>query len=438
VRIWLNSQAERLRASLFFLPMVSVVVAIGLGQLGLVLDAHLDEGAAGLPLVLTSTVDSARAVLSTVAAATIGFAGVAFSVSLLTIQMGSSQYSPRVLHTLFRDPFNRRVMSVVVGTFTFCLIVLRSVRAPVEEGGSPVIPNLSVAVAVLAGVAAILAIVAFINHSAHSMDISEILERVADEAVDQLRAEWTLQPDEVPSRQQVRHVELDGPAEAVRFDRTGWVQQVDTEVLLGCTPPGGMLVLHVAPGRYAIADTPVCTITPPPDDVDGVTRRVRSAIGLGPTRTMQQDPSYGLRLLVDVALKALSPGINDPTTAQDAIFHAAAVLGQLLHRDPPADRLERDGRSVILQQQATHADLVELTYGEVRRAAASQPAVCVYVLESMELLHESLADAGLTDRLPLLERQARLVLESCEAADMIGADRDRVRVAYAKRFGGLP
>ena len=100
---------------------------------------------AELPLGLTSTVDSARAVLSTIAGATITFAGIAFSVSLLIIQLASSQYSPRVVHTLFRDPFNRRVMGLVVGTFTYCVIVLRSVRSPLEQGGQPIIPNLSVA-----------------------------------------------------------------------------------------------------------------------------------------------------------------------------------------------------------------------------------------------------------------------------------------------------
>ena len=156
--------------------MLGVVFAIAAGFIGLAVDRRLDQDRE-LPLGLTSTVDSARAVLSTIAGATITFAGIAFSVSLLIIQLASSQYSPRVVHTLFRDPFNRRVMGLVVGTFTYCVIVLRSVRSPFEQGGEPVIPNLSVAVAVVLGIATILAIVAFINHSAHSMDVSEILER---------------------------------------------------------------------------------------------------------------------------------------------------------------------------------------------------------------------------------------------------------------------
>ncbi len=112
-------------------------------------------------------------------------------MSLLVIQLASSQYSPRVVQTLFRDPYNKRVMALVVGTFTYCVIVLRSVRSPLEQSGHAVIPNLSVAVAVVLGIATILAIVAFINHSAHSMDVSVILERVRHEAVAHVQREWT-------------------------------------------------------------------------------------------------------------------------------------------------------------------------------------------------------------------------------------------------------
>ena len=151
----------------------------------------IGDGAQKLPLGLTSTVESARAVLSTVAGATITVAGIAFSVSLLTIQLASSQYSPRVVSGLFRDPFNKRVIGLVVGTFAYCLVVLRSVRSALEQQGQSVVPNVSVAVGVLLGVASILAIVAFINHNAHTMDISEILDGVTVDAIEAVDRHWS-------------------------------------------------------------------------------------------------------------------------------------------------------------------------------------------------------------------------------------------------------
>lgn len=436
MRIRLNRYRETARSSLFLVPMLSVLVAVVFGELSLGLDRRLDVST-NLPAIFTSTVDSARAVLTTVAAATISFAGVAFSVSLLIIQLGSSQYSPRVVHTLFRDPFNKRVMGIVVGTFTYALILLRSVRSPFEDGGVPVIPNLSVVAAVVLGVFAILAVVSFINHSAHSMDISEILQRVARESIDSARGDWSTDAQAVGAT--ARTSPTGSTSMIVRFETAGWVQQIDIDEILKCADAGGIVVLHTGPGRYAVDSTPICTITPAPSDENAAVRRARFAVGLGNTRTMQQDPSYGLRQLADVALKALSPGINDPTTAQDAIFHSTSVLANLLHRSPPPNVVDGpDGRQLQLQQQRTHDELVRLTFDEVRRAARSQPLVCVYLLEALELLYESLTHAGLTDRLPVLEQQALLVVAGCRSAtDVLDEDVAVVDQAFRHRFGQI-
>jgi len=328
MRLQGSAWLERFRASLFFVPMLAVFGSITLGFASLALDRHIDMSGTDLPFGFTSTVNSARALLSTIAAATMAFAGIAFSVSLLIIQLASSQYSPRVVHTLFRDPYNKRVMALVVGTFTYCIIVLRSVRSPLEQSGDAVIPNVSVAVAVVLGITTILAIVAFINHSAHAMDVSEILERIRHEAVAHVKREWS--PSEAGTQAaadgQQPTASTDGMSSfVIRFDRSGWLQQLDADALLECVPQGGVMRLVTYPGRYVIEGTPLCTLTPRPDDEDAVARHVCTSVVVGATRTMQQDTSYGLRQLADIALKALSPGIKDPTTAQDAIFYSAAV-----------------------------------------------------------------------------------------------------------------
>ncbi len=253
MRIRVNRYLETARSSLFLVPTLSVVVAVVLGELALGIDRRLD-GSASLPAVFTSTVNSARAVLTTVATATISFAGVAFSVSLLIIQLGSSQYSPQVVHTLFRDPFNKRVMGIVVGTFTYSLIVLRSVRSPFEEGGDPVIPNLSVVAAVVLGVAAILAVVSFINHSAHSMDISEILQRVARESINSIGNDWSAHPNVgVPI---IRTPPAGSTSAIVRFDRAGWVQQVHLGELVRSAGANGTVRLHTAPAVMRLRAPP--------------------------------------------------------------------------------------------------------------------------------------------------------------------------------------
>lgn len=435
MRLRLHSLAERLRASLFLVPMAAVVLAIGAGLGSVHIDSRFDENGSDLPLGLASTVESARALLSTIAGATITFAGIAFSVSLLVIQLASSQYSPRVVHTLFRDPFNRRVMGLVVGTFTYCVMVLRSVRSPLEEGSDPVIPNLSVSVAVALGITAVLAVIAFINHNAHAMDVSEILERVKREAMTLVRAEWApIEDTEPPSPGPPAPVTEGG--RCVRFDRSGWIQIIDNVSLLRCAPHGATIVVHTFAGRYAIEGSPFCTIAPvDTDDMDPTDDDIRAAMAIGDTRTMQQDVSYGLRQLVDVALRALSPGVNDPTTAQDAILHATAVLAELIRRRPPGTIRDDCGRTLVLAEAPDHVGLIRLTFEEVRRASAGSPTVCIYLLEALSLLTESVGRHLTVAARVEIADQAHLVVAGSERSEPLAADLAAVRDAYRARFG---
>lgn len=424
---------ERLRSSLFFVPMLFVIVggALGLGMIKV--DTTIETGATSLPFVLTSTVDSAREVLSIVASATITVAGIAFSVALLIIQQASSQFSPRVVHSLFRDPFNRRVMGIAVGTFTYCLMVLRAVRGSLEDGGEPVIPNLSVNVSVVLGVVAILAIVAFIDHNAHTMEVSEILARVTGDAVGQIERLW---PEGSSSSPEAAPPPPSGRGHTVPFTSSGWLQQVSVAGLLDIVPDGGTVRMETSVGRYAVKGTPLCTIWPAPDDPAAAVDRAAGATQVGAVRTMQQDASYGVRQLADVALIALSPGVNDPTTAQDAIFHLVEVLREMLVRDlPPVVERDDRGRCVVHAESHTYETLVQLAFDEIRRDAAARPTVCIYLLEAMHLLHAALLDAGLPDRAALLRLQAERVIEGAERSDVLPTDLREVRAAFERRFG---
>lgn len=429
--IRLRSIQEKLKSSLFYTPMILTLVGLGLGQLFL----WVDEQVTDIPTGLTATVDSARAVLGVIAGATIAFAGIAFSVSLLLISLSSSQYSPRVVHGLFRDPFNKRVMGVVIGTFTYCLVVLRAVRSPLEDGGNAVIPSLSIAVAVLLGITTLLAIVGFISHAAHSMDISKILHGVTEAAIEQVSEQWGEEGTAGAGGEETGGESAPDDAYVVNFDRHGWVQQIDRAALLESLEPGATMWLDTVAGRYAIAATPVCRIAPAPSDPELAERRVRDAVEVGQTRTAQDDVTYGVRQLADVALKALSPGINDPTTAQDAMFHLGALLRELLVRQVPARRLSgAEGRELLMSQACTHAEAVGLAFDEIRLASAGMPTVQIYLLEILHLLADSLGSGATAETVSALRSQADLVLELNDLADLPALDRERVRSAHRARF----
>jgi uncharacterized membrane protein len=435
VKLGFSALAERWRNSLFAVPLAFVLAGIALGQAGVALDREIGDGSTKLPLGLTSTVESARAVLSTVAGGTITVAGIAFSVSILTVQLASSQYSPRIVGNLFRDPFNKRVIGLVVGTFAYCLVVLRSVRSSIDAQGQPVIPNISVAVGVVLGITAILAVIAFINHNAHAVDISEILATVGRDAVRAVDDHWSADILE-PSPVQRPEDTPAGDGVVVRFDRDGWVQLFDHRAMLDAVPEGSTVRFETAVGRYAVSGAPLCTIWEgsPGADRDTMARGVRDSIRVGTTRTLRQDASYGLRQMADVALRALSPGVNDPTTAQDAIFHLATVLHAFFRHDPPARDLRSGTRRLLLPEAGGYEELLALAYDEVRRAAASQPAVCCYLLESLSVIDQSLEPPRATQVAPLLREHARSVVEAAETAGSSDRDLAPVRRIYAKHF----
>ncbi len=339
---------------------------------------------------------------------------------------------------MFRDPFNKRVMGLVIGTFTYCLVVVRAVRSPLEGASDAVVPSISILLAVVLGIASILSIVAFINHAAHSMDVSQILRRVTDEVLSQAREAW---PEPEPSSGDTvepgaRPDPPDG-AVTVRFAQYGWVQNVDYDRLLAVLPAGSRAWLDTFSGQYAVRHTPICRIAPPPEDLAALEEAVRATVLVGETRTLQQDVAYGVRQLADVALKAMSPGINDPTTAHDAISHLGTVLADLLRRRPPAQLLTgRDGQELLVLHATTHDRLVGIAFDEVRIASADQPTVLIYLLEVLHQVERSLDGVHRPRAIGALRAQAELIRAMNEDADVPEPDRERVRVAHARHHRG--
>ncbi len=425
-----RSVSEALRTSFFFLPAIAVVVAALVARL--LVGVDIGGWAGG------STVNSARSVFATTAAATITFASITFSVSLLIMQQGSSQFSPRVIHGLVRDPFNRRVIAVVVGTFTYCLVSLQWVRVPLDAEGEARVPELAVTLGLVAGVVSVLSVVAAINHTSQKMDVSVILGDIV--------AHTTAVPPQPDMGEgfeiatpPLRLIPEGAAVTVVRFDCDGWVRQIDRRGLLGHLPAGSVVRLEIDTGRYAIRSTPLCTIWPAVVDevLDEATDAVRGCVRVGPTRTMSEDAAYGVRQLVDVALKALSPGVNDPTTAQDAIFHLGTVLvHRLAAPEVPSAYVDRDGRCLLAPDALTDDELAELAFAEIRGVAASLPTVAVYLLQAIGLVVEGSRANGADARVGPFIEQARLAVANVDAAGVLEHDRQRVHDTFHALFGG--
>ncbi len=427
--IRIRAYLESLRSNLFFIPAVLLAGSVVLSFATTWLDSSIQNAGSRLPAVLVSTVDSARALLGTVASAVVAFAGISISISLLLIQLASSQFSPRVLYGFFRDPFTKWVTGFVIATFAYCLLVLRVVRAPTETGALPVIPHLSVTIAIVLGIGAIVAVVALINHSARSMQVGEIIRRITGEARVQIRS-LSQEREEGHQPHPSTPPPPAGPGFVVEAPLDGWLQLLDPHRILQAIPPGSTVRMDVPMGAFVPDRTPVCTIWPMPDDPEGVREHLLQGIHLGRSRTMQQDIAFGFRQLIDIALRALSPGINDPTTAQEALDHIGTLLRELLTRDLRPTTVEDDkGRRLLRPHERSHGDFVDLAFDQIRVAAATQPAVLIELLGVIALLISELRRLGLPERTQALRRQAQLILETARASQALPADVERVRRA---------
>jgi uncharacterized membrane protein len=374
-----------------------------------------------LPEPLRSTVESSRALLSTVAGATITVAGIAFSITLLLLQLTSSQYSPRVLQTFYKDPLNKHVMGLAAGTFTYCLVVLRTVHQPAVDGGSPLVPHVSTAVGLLLGVISIIAIIAFIDHGAHGMEAAEIVRRITDEATEQIS---TLNGDRSkpgPPRSD-GNIERPATSRLIHAEEDGWVRWIDHEALYRLLKPGGIMWLHVGAGEYVMTGIPIASVVNEVEKND-FEKSLLDALHLGRTRTMQQDMELGFRQLADIALRALSPGVNDPTTAQEAIVHIGSLLREVLLYDLP-DRVISDdeNRRIVRAHQPRYETYVDLAFTEIRHTARDQVMVVRTMLRVIDTLSDQLDKAGLHDRASLVKRQRDLLIEECEHGDLIPSD----------------
>lgn len=423
--IQLRALAERVRGSLFYVPMLFVLAAGILAWGALALDDAFVADLDRLPVLVATTVESARSILSTIAGATITVAGIVFSVTVVAVQLASSQYSPRVLRNFLRDRLAQTVIGVVVGTFTYCMFVLASIRVSGPDAETSVAPSLAVTVAIALAVISILGIVGFIDHSARSMQATVIIERVTAETRRRISRVYIAREEGRPKEPvSPSPPPLGAPRHLVRAWTDGWVQQISPTSILEAAPPGSYVRLDTRVGAYVIPDTPLLTVW---GDEEPATDHLHAAFVIGASRTMQQDVPFGIRQLVDIALRALSTGINDPTTAEEVLVHLGSILADLFQHDLPA-RVHSDdqGRVLAVPDRVDHAELVAAAFDQIRVAAGGQPAVLVKLLDTIGSLDELLVDRDLEHRRPVLRRQAELVVETVEHGDLAPSDRERI------------
>jgi uncharacterized membrane protein len=397
--LWLQSLREHLRLSLWFVPAVLAVAAAVLAlTLGFV-DASLAATGSEPFFTFGGSPEGARSVLSTIAQSMLAFTGLVFTITMLVLQLASTQLSPRVMRTFLRDRGNQVVLGIFVATFVFTLLVLRDVRTPVD-GGEPFVPAISVWVAFALLLTSVAAFVWYIDHMAHAIRASTVIENIwkeTAEAIDRLYPDAIADRADEPGAGPTRRPDL-----VLKSPGAGVVLGVDEGALLDLADSDDR-ILELLPrvGDFVPEGAPLIRAwgTWTREAADGV----RAGIAIGTERTLEQDAAFGIRQLVDIATRALSPGTNDPTTAVLALDRIHDLLRRIANRAIPSPVRGLHGRVLLVLPRPSWDDFVRLGLEEIRVAGATQ----VQVVRRLDALLDDLAAATPADRQAALDVQRR-------------------------------
>lgn len=403
---------ERIRDSLFLIP-ATIIAGLGVAsRITLALDKRIPAGTAGL---LSTSVDSARSILSTTATATITFAAIVFSMTAVVIQLATSQFSPRITQGFLRDRYQQVTIGLTVGTFVYSLVVLASVRGSGTVADSH--HDLSSTVAVVLGVASMLAIVFFIDRIMRSMRIDTIVATLAHETEEAVRR--------LPVREPLGDERLTPPDTAtttsIITSHSGWIRSIAIKQMLAALPDETAVRLDVRVGEYIAAGELVAAVWPEVDEASA--GAIDDTIEVDLTRTIASDPMHGFRQLIDVALRALSASINDPTTAADVVYHLTGPLRAVLLRELPGQVVHLNGRRAYLPRSLTHSEYVHGAFREIRINAHNQPHVLHALIGTLASLIDAVMDSGHEGRTEGLRTEARATLDVVRASTMPEADR---------------
>ena len=394
------------RDSLWFIPALSTAGAILLALLIVRLDARWEAGGALGGILFSGGADGARGVLSAVAGSLITVTGVVFSVTVVALQLASSQFTPRVLRGFMADRSNQIVLGIFIGTFTYSVMVLRTVTAGDDEGAA-FVPEVGVTLAILLVLVSIAALIYFIDHAARSIQVGVILARETEHTMHRVEQ---LFPSQIGEEETDTAADAPGaPAATVLAARSGYLLAVHGQGLFELSDVGRMTIRMEPPiGAFVLEGEPLASVWPVSAVTDEVIEAVREAFLLGEERTPEQDVELGITVIADMAVRALSPGINDPTTAQLSIDRLAEILARIGRvPEPVPARIGPDGAVRLLARITTFERAVEIAFGQIRHYGGDNPAILARLLDS----YERLGALVLPGRREVLVREAERTLE---------------------------
>ncbi|MDX6302928.1 MAG: hypothetical protein QOF53_4142 [Nocardioidaceae bacterium] len=386
---------QHLRQSLWAVPLLGTVIGIGLAYLDLRL-----EGRIPLPPGWSYSASTASALLSAVAAAMVGLVGLVVTIGVLVVQMATGTLSPRFMRLWYRDRLQKVVLASFTATFAFAYILL-------SEVGSGGVPDLGVTVAGVAVTLDLFLLLLYLDRFVHALRPVAVAAAMARSGLAVVAA--TALAEGMP-RATTPPRQRSGPQAslAVRCDRSGAIQAVNVRGIVDLAARRRLVCeLRQTVGDFVVPGAVLADLWGAADESDA--RRVRGMVALGHERTIDQDPAFAVRIIVDIAIRALSPAINDPTTATQMINHIESLLFGIGSAQLHEHGVVRDREGVVRLTVPTRSweDYLELAISEIRLYGATSPQVCRRLramLVDLEAMVPPGRRAAVAEQLALLDR----------------------------------
>ena len=426
MRLQISKYWNRVRSSFWFVPAVMAGVALVLALVSVTVDKPVTEWLAhNLGWSFTGGAEGASAVLGIIAGSMITIAGVVFSMTLVTLSLASSQLGPRLLYNFMRDTSTQVVLGTFIATFVYCLLVLRTIRRMEEI---TFVPHLSVSLGVLFALASVGVLIYFIHHVSAYIQANKIAARIGKELIENIDHLFPEHIGQEGSRVPIDPTDagfigaFDRESQPVAAEGDGYLQFIDGDALLALAVEEDLVVrLERKPGNYVVAGCPLVLIWPGSRVTDQLTKQVQSFFVMGHQRISDQDIEFGINQLVEMAVRALSPGINDPFTAIACVDHLGSALCRLAARDMPSPyRYDRQNQLRLIARTDTFQEFVDAAFNQIRQYGRTSAAVTNRLLETIAVV------AGFVhrpkDRAALL-RQAEMIARG--AIEGLPEDEDR-------------
>ncbi len=428
---------DAVRSSYWFVPSIMLLGAVLLSFVMIFLDETVDPQ--GLTWIYINQPDGARALLATVAGSMITVAGVTFSITIVALSLASSQYGPRLLRNFMRDISNQVVLGTFVATFMYCLLILRTVHG---GEGSTFVPHLSVGLAVVLAAVSLGVLIYFIHHTAAKIQVDNLLASIGRDLEKTIAKTYPEKPffpagmgQEPLAPKAGLPEDFEEQAVRLRAKTNGYLQTADEGLVALAAHHDLVFYLERQPGYFVVRVKTLLRAWPEKRLDKALLEDIASKLVIGAYRSQAQDLAFLFDQLVEVALLALSPGVNEPYTAVLCIDRIEAALCMLAERQAPsAYRYDDEAKLRLVALPVSFSQAVLMTLAAIRRDASNSFMVTLRLLRAIETVGEFTSSEE--NRQVLLE-EALSIRGSAQAALGEAGDREEVKRAYSKAVVAL-